>query len=70
MIKVFSVDTDFINSRFDKWFKKKVCNVPQSFIEKNPFFWGLSSKIVVEAFNSENVKVCESEFTAMITDKN
>ena len=23
-----------------------------------------------EAFNSENVKVCESEFTAMITDKN
>ena len=23
-----------------------------------------------EAFNSENIKVCESEFTAMITDKN
>ena len=35
MIKVFSVDTDFINSRFDKWFKKKVCNIPQSLIEKN-----------------------------------
>ena len=35
MKKVFSVDTDFINSRFDKWFKKKVCNIPQSLIEKN-----------------------------------
>ena len=35
MKKVFSVDTDFINSRFDKWFKKKVCDIPQSLIEKN-----------------------------------
>ena len=35
MKKVFLIDQDFVNSRFDKWFKKKVCNVPQSFIEKN-----------------------------------
>ncbi len=35
MKNLFFIDHDFVNSRLDKWFKKKVCNVPQSFIEKN-----------------------------------
>ena len=34
-MKKFLVDEDFINTRLDKWFKKKVYDVPQSFIEKN-----------------------------------
>tara|TARA_B100000029_G_scaffold377515_1_gene372236 strand:- start:3048 stop:3956 length:909 start_codon:yes stop_codon:yes gene_type:complete len=34
-MRKFLVDQDFINSRLDKWFKKKVYDAPQSFIEKN-----------------------------------
>ena len=34
-MRKFLVEEDFINARLDKWFKKKVCDVPQSFIEKN-----------------------------------
>ena len=29
------MEEDFINTCLDKWFKKKVYDVPQSFIEKN-----------------------------------
>jgi len=35
MKKVFIVTDDFVNIRLDKWFKKNVCEVPQSLIEKN-----------------------------------
>ena len=31
----FSVKGDFINSRLDRWFRRNICEVPQSFIEKN-----------------------------------
>tara|TARA_Y100000590_G_scaffold12258_1_gene14894 strand:+ start:2746 stop:3657 length:912 start_codon:yes stop_codon:yes gene_type:complete len=34
-MRKFIVDEDFINSRLDRWFKKKIYDVPQSFIEKN-----------------------------------
>ena len=35
MKKNFLVTSDFINSRLDRWFRKNVCDVPQSLIEKN-----------------------------------
>ena len=35
MKKVFLIKEDFINSRLDRWFRKNVCDVPQSLIEKN-----------------------------------
>ena len=35
MKKVFKIDKDYIDSRLDRWFKKKVCEVPQSLIEKS-----------------------------------
>ena len=35
MKNFFSVDDDFVNSRLDRWFRKKICLVPQSLIEKN-----------------------------------
>ena len=35
MKKPFSINEDFVNSRLDRWFKKCVCDVPQSLIEKN-----------------------------------
>ena len=34
MEKIFSVKNDFVNARLDKWFKRNVCEVPQSLIEK------------------------------------
>ena len=34
MEKIFSVKNDFVNSRLDKWFKRNVCEAPQSLIEK------------------------------------
>ncbi len=34
MFKEFKVDKDFNNSRLDKWFKKKVLDIPQSLIQK------------------------------------
>ena len=35
MKKLFSINEDFDNSRLDRWFRKIICNVPQSLIEKN-----------------------------------
>ena len=35
MKKSFLVKDEFINSRLDRWFRKNVCEVPQSLIEKN-----------------------------------
>ncbi len=34
MPKLYTVEKDYQNSRFDKWFKAKVINLPQSLIEK------------------------------------
>ena len=34
-MRKFLVEEDFVNTRLDRWFKKKVYDVPQSFIEKN-----------------------------------
>ena len=31
----FLVKGDFIDSRLDRWFRRNICEVPQSFIEKN-----------------------------------
>tara|TARA_Y200000002_G_scaffold149689_1_gene123647 strand:+ start:653 stop:1561 length:909 start_codon:yes stop_codon:yes gene_type:complete len=34
MPKTYTVDKDYQNTRFDKWFKAKIINLPQSLIEK------------------------------------
>ena len=34
MPKTYTVEKDYQDSRFDKWFKKKIINLPQSLIEK------------------------------------
>ena len=36
-MKKFLVEDDFINTRLDRWFKRKIHDVPQSFIEKKGF---------------------------------
>ena len=35
MKNYFLVKDDNVNSRLDRWFKRSVCKVPQSLIEKN-----------------------------------
>ena len=35
MEKIFSVKNDFVNMRLDRWFRRNVCEAPQSLIEKN-----------------------------------
>ena len=35
MKNFFLVKDDFINARLDRWFRKNVCDVPQSLLEKN-----------------------------------
>ena len=35
MKKSFLITEDFVDSRVDKWFKRNICKVPQSLIEKN-----------------------------------
>jgi len=35
MKKIYSVKIDFIDTRLDRWFRKNVCEVPQSLIERN-----------------------------------
>ena len=34
MLKKFIVNKDYHNSRFDKWFKQNIYDVPQSLLEK------------------------------------
>ena len=34
MSKIYTVEKEYNDSRFDKWFKKKVINLPQSLVEK------------------------------------
>ena len=34
MPQTYTVENDYQNSRFDRWFKVKVKNLPQSLIEK------------------------------------
>ena len=35
MKKLFLISEEFVNSRLDRWFRKNVCELPQSLIEKN-----------------------------------
>ena len=35
MIKIFYVKSEYVDSRLDRWFRRSVCEVPQSLIEKN-----------------------------------
>ena len=35
MKKIYHVTSDFVDTRFDRFFKRNVSNIPQSYIEKN-----------------------------------
>ncbi len=76
MPKTYIVDKDYQNSRFDKWFKAKIINLPQSLIEKiirlnkvkinkkkTTSSYRVKSGDVVEVFNISNFKVIERSKT-------
>ena len=50
MKKFFSVANDFVDSRLDRWFKKNVCDVPQSLIEKK-------QRIILVPHETDNVTI-------------
>ena len=72
MIKKFEVEKDFHNTRFDRWFKNKVLDIPQGLIEKiiRKNFAKVNGKKtkssyrvqefdVIEIFNIEKIKKTE-----------
>ena len=70
MPKTYTIEQDYQNSRFDKWFKAKIINLPQSLIEKiirlnkvkinrrkTKSSYRVQSGDVVEVYNISNFKV-------------
>ena len=70
MPKTYTIEQDYQNSRFDKWFKAKVINLPQSLIEKiirlnkvkinrkkTKSSYRVQSGDIVEVYNISNFKV-------------
>ena len=69
MTKKFEVEKDFHNSRFDRWFKNKVLDIPQGLIEKiirknqvkvngkkTKSSYRVQEADVVEVFNIDKIK--------------
>ena len=74
MIKKFEIEKDFHNTRFDRWFKNKVLDIPQGLIEKiirknqakvngrkTKSSYRVQENDVIEIFNIEKVKKTEKE---------
>ena len=72
MVKKFEVEKDFHNTRFDRWFKNKVLDIPQGLIEKiirknqakvngkkTKSSYRVQENDVIEIFNIERVKKTE-----------
>ena len=70
MPKTYTIEQDYQNSRFDKWFKAKIINLPQSLIEKiirlnkvkinrkkTKSSYRVQSGDIVEVYNISNFKV-------------
>ena len=72
MVKKFEVDKDFHNTRFDRWFKNKVLDIPQGLIEKiirknqvkingkkTKSSYRVQETDIVEVFNIDKIKQTE-----------
>ena len=72
MIKKFEVEKDFINTRFDRWFKNKVLDIPQGLIEKiirrnqtkvngkkTKSSYRVQENDIIEIFNIDKIKKTE-----------
>ena len=59
MPKLFTVNNDYHDSRFDKWFKKNVIDIPHSLIEKIIRKNSWENKLFCKfgnAFNNRNIQ--------------
>jgi len=83
MIKKFEVEKDFHNSRFDRWFKNKVLDIPQGLIEKiirknqakvngkkTKSSYRVQENDVIEVFNIEKVKKTEKSLITQYIPSN
>ena len=72
MVKKFEVEKDFHNTRFDRWFKNKVLDIPQGLIEKiirknqakvngkkTKSSYRVQENDIIEIFNIEKIKKTE-----------
>ena len=72
MVKKLEVEKDFHNSRFDRWFKHKVLDIPQGLIEKiirknkvkingkkTKSSYRVQEKDIIEIFNIDKIKKTE-----------
>ena len=83
MIKKFEVEKDFHNTRFDRWFKNKVLDIPQGLIEKiirknqakvngkkTKSSYRVQEKDIIEIFNIEKIKRTEKNLITQYIPSN
>jgi 23S rRNA pseudouridine955/2504/2580 synthase len=83
MIKKFVVENDFSDTRFDRWFKNKVLDIPQSLIEKiirknqvkvngkkTKTSYRVQENDIIEVFNIEKVKKTEKNLITQYIPSN
>jgi 23S rRNA pseudouridine955/2504/2580 synthase len=83
MIKKFEVEKDFHNTRFDRWFKNKVLDIPQGLIEKiirknqvkvngkkTKSSYRVQENDLIEIFNIEKVKKTEKNLITQYIPSN
>ena len=83
MIKKFEVEKDFHNTRFDRWFKNNVLDIPQGLIEKiirknqakvngkkTKSSYRVQENDIIEIFNIEKVKKTEKNLITQYIPSN
>jgi 23S rRNA pseudouridine955/2504/2580 synthase len=83
MTKKFEVEKDFHNTRFDRWFKNKVLDIPQGLIEKiirknqakvngkkTKSSYRVQENDIIEIFNIEKVKKTEKNLITQYVPSN
>ena len=83
MIKKFEIEKNFHNTRFDRWFKNKILDIPQGLIEriirknlvkingkKTKSSYRVQEKDVLEVFNFEKIKKSEKNLITQYIPSN
>ena len=83
MNKKFEVEKDFHNTRFDRWFKNKILDIPQGLIEriirknlvkingkKTKSSYRVQEKDILEVFNFEKIKKSEKNLITQYIPSN
>ena len=83
MIKKFEIEKDFHNTRFDRWFKNKVLDIPQALIEKiirknqakvngkkTKSSYRVQENDIIEIFSIEKVKKTEKNLITQYIPSN